>query len=373
MAIYKIFPEKDATLYSDYPLSNTGRDEILEIGNIENTLVDNLGVRRAIIKFPTTIIENVINNLFDVNSRVSQSFSASLKLYLAEATSIPLDYSIECYPISSSWNIGTGKFLDNPINTDGVSWKFVNNSSSGEIWSTSSFSQDVTASFTSTSGGGTWYFTSSVFNNVKTTQYFSYNTTKDINIDITDSVKSFYTGSIINDGFILKLPNSLEYSSNYFNLKYFSMDTHTIYPPCLELKWDDSVFNTGSNSVINTTPFQITLKSNQFKYDQESTQRFRFNVRPQYPQRQFTTSSIYTISYYLPENSYYQVRDQKTDEIIIDFDEQFTKISADNISSYFDLYMNGLQPERYYNIYVKTTIDGSTLILNQNLDFKVVI
>ena len=208
MAIYKIFPEKDATLYSDYPTSNTGRDEILEIGNIENTLVDNLGVRRAIIKFPTTIIESVINNLFDVNSRVSQSFSASLKLYLAEATSIPLDYSIECYPISSSWNMGVGKFLDNPINTDGVSWKFVNNSSSGDMWSTSSFSQDVTASFTSTSGGGTWYFTSSVFNNVKTTQYFSYNTTKAINIsrkalfisaghasliEITLSLKSLYS------------------------------------------------------------------------------------------------------------------------------------------------------------------------------------
>jgi hypothetical protein len=48
MAVYKIFPEKDATLYSDYPIMNTGLDEILEISNdvsTENT------VRRSIIKF----------------------------------------------------------------------------------------------------------------------------------------------------------------------------------------------------------------------------------------------------------------------------------------------------------------------------------
>lgn len=372
MAIYKIFPEKDATLYSDYPSTNTGLDEILEIGNIENFLSNSPAVRRALVKFDTTDIQNVINTLFDENSRVNQTYSASLKLYLADATSIPLEYNVETYPVSSSYNMGTGKFGDSPINTSGVSWKFTNSSASGNEWSTSGFPLYVTASYSTVSGGGTWYYEYPSYN-VNTTQSFNYSNVKDINIDVTDSIKLFYNNTIINNGFILKLPNSIENSTDYFNLKYFSMDTHTIYPPCLELKWDDSVFNTGSQSIINQTPFQITLNSNQFKYDQMATQRFRFNVRPQYPQRQFTTSSVYTVSYYLPENSYYQIRDQKTDEIIIDFDSIFTKISADETSSYFDLYMNGLQPERYYNIYIKTTIDESLLILNQNLDFKVVI
>ena len=30
MAVYKIFPEKDATLYEQYPSMNTGLDQILE-------------------------------------------------------------------------------------------------------------------------------------------------------------------------------------------------------------------------------------------------------------------------------------------------------------------------------------------------------
>lgn len=372
MAIYKIFPEKDATLYSDYSSMNTGRDEILEIGNIENFIGVSPAVRRAVVKFSTTDIQNVINTLFGENTRVNQAYSASLKLYLAEATSIPLDYNIEAYPISSSWNMGTGKFQDNPLTTNGVSWKFTTNSSSNGMWATSDFSSYVTASFSTVTGGGTWFYEYPNYD-VATTQNFNYTSVKDVNIDVTDSIKAFYTSSIENQGFILKLPNSIENSTNYFNLKYFSMDTHTIYPPCLELKWDDSSFITGSQSIINETPFQITLRSNQFKYDQNAIQRFRFNVRPQYPQRQFITSSIYTINYYLPKNSYYQIRDQKTDEIIIDFDSIFTKISTDPTSSYFDLYMNGLQPERYYNIYVKTNIDNSVVILNQNLDFKIII
>jgi len=39
---------------------------------------------------------------------------------------------------------------------------------------------------------------------------------------------------------------------------------------------------------------------------------------------------------------------------------------------YFDVYMNGLEPERYYQILIKTTISGTTLILDDNYYFKVI-
>ena len=39
MAVYKIFPTQDATLYSYYPLMNTGLDAICEISNQLNILV----------------------------------------------------------------------------------------------------------------------------------------------------------------------------------------------------------------------------------------------------------------------------------------------------------------------------------------------
>lgn len=381
MAIYKIFPEKDSTIYTAYPAMNTGRDEILEVANLNSSDSGNASsdVRRALIKFSTSDIASVINDTFTEEARVSQSYSASLRLFTADATAIPLDYSIEAYPVSESYSMGTGKFLDAPQVTDGVSW-VLKTSNGNDTWATTGLSQWVTASYSSIVGGGNYYTGSAVFSNIETTQSFAYNDDTDVNIDVTDAIKSFYTaslgaptssGAITNEGFILKLPDSVENSTTYMGLKFFSLDTHTIYPPCLELKWDDTVYSTGSMSTIAQTPFVVTFKANQPEYTQGSIQRFRLNVRPQFPTRTFQTSSVYLNNNYLPEESFYQIRDLDTGEIIIDFDTTFTKISADNTSSYFDVFMNGLQPERYYNVYIKTTIDGSTFVLNEGLTFKV--
>ena len=361
MAVYKIFAEKDATLYSNYPNENTGLDEILEIGN---TLGPDTGdtpqVMRPIIKFTTADIADVLDNKV-----TGAAFTASLKLYVADADSIPLDYIIECYLLSGSWNMGTGKFGDVPENNTGVSWQW---RSSAEVdpWIPVAYSSSVTASYASGyPGGGTF-----IKNNVST-QSFAHSDYQDIIIDVTNQVRSIYSSSL-NDGFVLKLQDSLEFqSSSYFALKYFSVDTHTIYPPVLEIGWNDSVFSTGSNAIISDPNFVVTFTSNQYEYNRNSTQRFRLNSRPQYPARAFTTSSVYLNSFYLPENSYYQIRDLDTNEIIVDFDNNNTKISADSTSSYFDVYMSGLQPERYYKIFIKTTLDGSTIIRDGELTFKV--
>jgi len=61
-----------------------------------------------------------------------------------------------------------------------------------------------------------------------------------------------------------------------------------------------------------------------------------------------------------------------TNEFIVDFDSNFTQISCDNTSNYFDVYMNGLQPERYYKILVKTTINGSIIVKDEDYYFKVI-
>ena len=103
-----------------------------------------------------------------------------------------------------------------------------------------------------------------------------------------------------------------------------------------------------------------------FRSYSESIQRFRLNVRPQYPARVFSTASFYTTNYYLPTASYYAIKDLDTDEFVVEFDDSYTKISADSNSSYFDLYMNGFEPERYYKILIKTTLDGSTKVLDEN-------
>ncbi len=76
--------------------------------------------------------------------------------------------------------------------------------------------------------------------------------------------------------------------------------------------------------------------------------------------------------YYLPTSSYYAIKDLETNEFVINFDTQYTQISSDSEGNYFDIYMSGLEPERYYSVLIKTIIDGSTLIIDDENYFKVI-
>jgi hypothetical protein len=111
---------------------------------------------------------------------------------------------------------------------------------------------------------------------------------------------------------------------------------------------------------------------NEFKYG-TGKYKFLINARDKYPTRTFTTSSFYTTNKALPQNSYWAIQDAKTEDVVIDFDTNYTKISCDGTNSYFTLYMNGLEPERYYKILIKSEFsDGESVEIDNNLIFKVV-
>jgi hypothetical protein len=374
MAIFRIYPTKDTTLYSAYPNLNSGLDEIIEAST---TSVGEYGpnpqAARTLIQYSSTEINDVLNNKIS-----GSTFNTYLNLYHAQISGLYGDSSIEVYPVYGNWNMGTGKYRNKPVTTNGASWVWSDYSGSTQ-WLTSSFPPFVTASFSgsTTNGGGTWYTGSSDGLVTTSTQSFSYYSDLDISVDVTNIVKAWYSSSIPNNGFIIKQPSSKEFLDNQViqtELKYFSTDTHTIYPPNLEFRWRDYTFNTGSSSttIITTDQLAISNPNNVGVFYSGSVQRFRLNVRPQYPTRVFQTSSFYTTNYYLPTASYYAIKDLQTNEYIINFDNNYTQISADDQTSYFDIYMSGLQPERYYTVLVKTTVGGSTIIYDQNINFKVI-
>jgi hypothetical protein len=372
MAVYKIYPYKDATLYSFYPNANTGLDSIIEVGN-SITSEGNSSVFRFLLAFDQDEINDVIN------TKISSSlWQSNLKCYIANAEGISFNSITYVYPVSGSWDNGTGNFGDNPIVSDGTSWKW-RTFESGSAWEQSNFGPYATASFLNTNkGGGVWFTGSSNPNlNVVSSQSFDIRSNKDFDVVVTDIVKGWYSSSFSNNGFIIKWDDSIEFSvssSIQPDLKFFSVDTNTIYPPELEFKWRDYRFNTGSSSqtIINTSQLYASVTENPGFFYPESINKFRINCRPTYPVRTYQTSSVYTNNFYLPTSSYYAIKDLDTNEYIIDFDDQYTQISADSNSSYFTLYMNGLQPERYYKILIKTIVDGNTIILDNNYYFKII-
>ena len=381
MAVYKIFPLQDASIYSFYPTMNTGIDSIIEVGNLNVNINPVPQVFRYLLEFDQDEINSVID------SRVGGTqFSSSLKCFVANAQGVNFNTNIEVYPISGSWNNGTGTYLDSPFTTNGVSWKN-QTFEGGQQWSLNGWGTYVTASWSGSNnqGGATWYTGSNdPYNtNIEAIQSFTLRSQKDLNVPVTDIVKVWYSSSksiggytnIVNDGFIVKWEEPLEFmtaSAIQPIMQFYSVDTNTIYPPQLEIKWDDQSFETGSLPPIQTTDMYVALDSNPGVFYSESINRFRLNVRPDFPVRTFQTASIDTINHHLPNGSLYSVKDLDTNETLIEFDNEFTKISCDEQSNYFDIYMNGLQPERYYKILIQTEVSGSTIVKDDNYYFKVI-
>lgn len=382
MAVYKIFPIKDATIYSAYPAMNTGLDPLLEVTNeFPLNLSPSPRVARALLEFDQDEINDVVDN------KITGSFKTNLRSYVSLAEGITNTSTLFCYPISSSgWVNGTGQYLDSPQTTNGVSWVYQGESGS-RAWGIDDTRPYLTSSYTSGNrGGGTWYTGSNNPNvsSVEKSQTFTLRSKKDLDIDVSDHIQLWYSASknmdggyisVENKGFILKWDNSLEFvpsQSIQPIIKYYSIDTNTIYPPSLEFKWDDQSFETGSLSEINTPDVFIALDSNPGIFYSESINRFRLNVRPEFPTRSFQTASLYTTNKFINSGSLYAIKDLDTNEFVIDFDSDYTKISCDENGNYFDVYMNGLEPERYYKILIQTTINGNTLVKDDKYYFKIV-
>lgn len=400
MAVYKIFPTQDATMYSMFPSMNTGLDEMIEATLTSIAPTDpNPQTSRFLIQFDQSEIEDVINN------KVSGSnWQANLRCFIAKTTGLKLDTSVDIFAVSGSWVMGTGKYLDSPISTDGVSWVWMDESGSAK-WNIVGVDNIATSASYNLSyapiGGGTWYsqtLSGSVSEGnwpnafLTSSQVYNYTQDKDLNVNVTNIVNTWLTGSLVyfassgdattrttssisvsNNGFLVKQREEWVNNNNFQpEIKYFSIDTHTIYPPQLEFKWDDFSYETGSLSVLSTSDNTLTLAENPGTFYSQSINRFRVNARPTYPARVWQTGSWYTQNYALPTSSYWALKDLDTNEYVIDFDPVYTKLSCDISGSYFDLYMNGLEPERYYSILIKTTISGSTYVFDDEYYFKVI-
>ena len=383
MAYYFLFPELDTTLYShpDRSEMNAGSDEILEIVKERGSTDNILHPTRIILKFKNEEVKSVIKDVI-VSSTFNSNATASLQLTAAEPKNLISTLNLELFAISQSWDEGTGRYSNLPTSSNGASWKFRNNTTVATEWTTASFGAGSTGSVENstqlTQGGGVWY-TGSGFT---TTQQFLVGDSLDTNFNVTDIIKKFssslfnsstYPTGIENNGFLIKKPVIIEenISASFGELQYFSVDTHTIHPPKLCFKWDDSVHNKQSLAK-QSGELNVSLYRNKEEYNQNDEAIFRIHVRDKYPTRQFASSSNFLNPGYFTTSSYYSIRDAHTEQEIIPFDDNNTKLSADDEGMYFKIFMKGLQPERYYRVLFKHTNNESTKIYDNDYYFKVI-
>ena len=401
MAYYFIFPEKDTTIYShpDRTKLNAGSDEILEIVKEKGTTNQRYYPSRVLIKFKNEEIQSIISEKIGSSIFNNGITETCLQLKTSEHKNLTDTLNLEVFAISQSWDEGTGRFSNLPTGSNGCSWLYRDNDINQSLWVSSSFTSSILNGITTSSvssslsvgttasfgpfinlpeGGGAW-FTGSEFQGA---QQFLRGDNLDTNINVTTIVQkhsaslfanSTYPTGIFNHGFLIKQPDSVEQStsSSFGEMKYFSVDTHTIFPPKLAFKWDDSSHNKQS-SAKQRGELSVSLYRNKEKYNQNDEATFRIHVRDKYPTRQFTSSSNFLNPGYFTTSSFYSIRDAHTEEVIIPFDNTFTKLSADNEGMFFKVYMTGLQPERYYRILFKHINNEGIKVYDDNYHFKVV-
>ena len=370
--MHKFFTSSfDASVYLQQPEQNTGRDEILEVGKLyygSNEVASAKDIARTLIKFPTTEISQSI-----VESIGTGSYSIFLNLKSANSEELPLEYSIFANAVSQSWTMGTGTKFDN-ITSDGVSWKYKNGSTS-TTWQdnatagTAVFTAGTTGS--ANAEGGTWYITGSA------TQSFN-NEPDDIRMDVTNIVRMWVSGSLPNNGFIIRHSIDAENDTqDYGVLKFFSKETNTIYEPKLELVWDDSIFLTGSLSPITGSTSGDALENSkiivtdlQKQYSKNIKTKIRVKARDLFPLKSFSGSFAYDQSKYLPTSSYYQIKDYITNETIVPFGD-YSKLSCDSKSNYFYLDTSAYPTNRSYKLELKIVKDGITKLIDEKLIFEI--
>ena len=367
MGVYKIFPSQDTTIYTYYNTLNAGLDEILDLSKNAPVLYPSSSTSRILMKFDNSDIADAV-------SKAGANFTASLKLYNANVESVPTNFNIEFYPVYQSWDMGTGRFNNIPEIDNGASWAY-RSSNQTNAWTVTGLPGGVASSYyAGNEGGAAWYTT------YKVTQSFNYFSTKDINVNVTPTVNAWVASTINNNGFIIMNDTSasptgtgsFEFDSSYqYTFNFFSRDTNTIYPPYLEFKWNDSTFNPGTTPYIPNEEINIAIANNKNVFYDNEYVRFRVYAREKYPQRVYATSTLYKYNKLLPTASYYSIIDLQSNNVIVDFDNVATKLSNDTTSSFFRMYMNGLEPDRYYKIQVKSIIDGGTYIFDDDYYFKV--
>jgi hypothetical protein len=374
--MFKIFyAEKDATLYESNPTYNTGIDEILEVGKRLGNNGETLLKSRSVIKFDTTEISQSLAKY----GKTVNDCKFILNLYTSHAKNLPAEYTLVTKLVGEAWVNGTG--YDSDPTLDGVCWTYPLTSSLTNAWISGSENIQIGSSTLYVAGngtGGSWMYQSASLGSTAgliNSESFSYRPT-DINLDVTDSVKIWLSGSggasIPNYGFLLQFSDADEIDDAVAGyIRFFSRETHTIYVPRLTMYWDDRTFTTGSLLPINTESYTAYTSIKPTYKDTEIT-KIRIYGRDKYPQKSPTNLFPLQTIKYLPSTTYYTVLDAATDETIIPYDDIYTKVSCDSTSNFIYLDLNGFMPERYYRLELKIKDGIQEQYITDQIYFKVV-
>ena len=262
------------------------------------------------------------------------------------------DANLSAASSSVLFTFGSVSSTITPSNTEALEGGTAANESTTTAYGSTGFSSALFENGSGSLGGGGVPYEASQSFNIDS---------EDVRMDVTHIVKSWLSQSIDNEGFMIKRRGNIGNSDTFSdennvqrlgNFSFFSSDTNTKYPPTLEVVWDDSKWNAGSLSALTSTNLEdsvIYMKGLRPEYNQKSKVRFRIVGRERFPEKTFSTTPSNLTVKTLPSSSFYSILDAETDEVIVPYGSG-SQISCDSSGNYFNVWLDGYQPERYYKL-----------------------
>jgi hypothetical protein len=184
------------------------------------------------------------------------------------------------------------------------------------------------------------------------------------------SITNFLSNNSLNDYGIF---NGVFTSGSLAGSKIHAPFSGSILTSSLFISSSSTYTSNSLNPLLVSSPFIIVVRIPE-KVKNNEIIKVKVFGREQFPLKNFqrlTQFSQFLTPLYLPSGSFYSIKDNETEEIILDFDDN-TLISCDPSGSYFMLDTSGLPEERYVKILIKVEQKGAIYIMDNNDIFKVV-
>jgi len=360
MSIKKFVANKDTTITNAYMEglkyrgvdSNMGEADSLEMFSIYAQVgSSSLEKSRILVQFPA---DEISLNRFSGVLPNSGSVQFYLRLFnVKHPFSVPRKFYATINPLSQSWEEGYG--LDMEGYTDkgfvsgtggyGSTWLYAG---SGSKWIQE----------------GSDFITGSGYD----LKYYFETGLEDIELDITDIVESWMTGTLPNNGLLVKLSSSFEDGSalTSFYTKKFSARGSEFYfsRPCIEARWNPTVVDDRNNFYASSSLLNAADNTMNLYFYNKAGGSFKNIVNNPIPAIKFYTDAAFTneitaayssVSNPLPGIYRAQVAIDTTASVVYDKWVNPLTSSIKYFSASFDIYQRendtvSSQTEYIYNI-----------------------
>jgi len=224
--IYRIFPSKD-TFITDVKKSavpqtgsNFGASEILDLFKVSGVsgttgYAASSSISRLLIQWDLSELASLTAS----GKAPSTGSTYNLKLFDARHSGkMPTSFDIEIAPLTTAWDEGRGLDNDTYLDLGAANW----DKATTTTW---------------------WTSTGSDFSTTNTASYSFSLGNENVDVDISSIVGAWLTGSLVNNGLMIRFTNTEELNStNYYHKKFHGRETSFFdKKPTIEMKWDDSI------------------------------------------------------------------------------------------------------------------------------------